>query len=96
MHGRSEREWNLILDEWREQQRQHARKRVSLNGPLLAKFLQQLEHDEHVLLQQQHDFEEHSLREAILLRPSTMPPQQVSTPQVELDLSSIPRYEEYR
>ena len=23
VHGRSEREWNLILDEWREQQRQH-------------------------------------------------------------------------
>jgi hypothetical protein len=49
VHGRSEREWNLILDEWCEQRRQHTHKRISLNGPLLAKFLQH----EQLLLQQQ-------------------------------------------
>jgi putative transposase len=42
VHGRSEKEWNLILDEWREHQRQHAQKRVTLNGPLLAQFLLQV------------------------------------------------------
>ncbi|GHO79901.1 hypothetical protein KSD_76720 [Ktedonobacter sp. SOSP1-85] len=40
VHGRSEREWSLILGEWREQQRQHGKKRVTVNAPLLAHFLQ--------------------------------------------------------
>jgi len=96
VHGRSEREWNLILDEWREQQRQHAGKRISLNGPLLAQFLHKLEQDEALLLQQQHDFEEHPLRASILLGPQPARPEQESLPPVELDLATIPRYEEYR
>ena len=96
VHGRSEREWNLILDEWREQQRQHAGKRISLNGPLLAQFLHKLEQDEALLLQQQHDFEEHPLRAPILLGPQPARPEQESLPSVELDLAIIPRYEEYR
>jgi putative transposase len=70
VHGRSEREWNLILDEWREQQRQHAQRRISLNGPLLAQFLQKLKQDEALLLQQQRDFEEQPLRASLLLRAS--------------------------
>jgi putative transposase len=43
VHGRSEKEWDLILQEWREHQRQHSQKRVALNGPLLAQFLQQVD-----------------------------------------------------
>jgi putative transposase len=96
VHGRSEREWNLILDEWREQQRQHSQKRISLNGPLLAQFLHKLEQDEALLLQQQHDFEERPLRAPILLGPQPARPEQESLPPVELDLATIPRYEEYR
>ncbi len=96
VHGRSEREWNLILDEWREQQRQHSQKRISLNGPLLAQFLHKLEQDEALLLQQQHDFEEQPLRAPILLGPQPARPEQESLPPVELDLTTIPRYEEYR
>jgi putative transposase len=46
VHGRSEKEWNLILDEWREHQRQHAKKRVTLNGHLLGQFLQQIEQEQ--------------------------------------------------
>ena len=42
VQGHSESEWELILDEWREQQRQHHRKRVSIDGPLLAGFLEEL------------------------------------------------------
>ncbi len=57
VQGRSEREWQLILDEWREQQRQHGRKRVSVNGPLLARFLEELVTEEQLLLQQQRDLE---------------------------------------
>ncbi len=96
VHGRSEREWNLILDEWREQQRQHAQKRISINGPLLAQFLQKLENDEALVLQQQRDFEEHPLRTSILLRPQPARPEPGPPPLIELDLATIPRYEEYR
>jgi len=96
VHGRSEREWNLILDEWREQQRQHAQKRISLNGPLLAQFLQKLEHDEALLLQQQHDFEEQPLRASILLRTQPVRSEPEPPPLIELDLATIPRYEEYQ
>ncbi len=95
VHGRSEREWNLILDEWREQQRQHAQKRISLNGPLLAQFLQKLENDEALLLQQQRDFEEQPLRASILLR-SQSKPAESEPPLIELDLATIPSSEEYR
>ena len=58
----------LILDEWREQQRQHSQKRLTLNGPRLSQFLQKLQGDEALLLQRQRDLEEQAQREAILLK----------------------------
>jgi putative transposase len=96
VHGRSEREWNLILEEWREQQRQHSQKRITLNGPLLAQFLQKLENDEALLLQRQRDLEEQTQREALLLRKPLAMKRRESHPRVELDLTKIPQYEEYR
>jgi len=66
VHGRSEKEWNLILDEWREHQRQHAYKRVRLNGPLLAQFLHQVEQEETFSLQHQREYEEQALRQVSL------------------------------
>jgi putative transposase len=97
VHGRSEREWNLILDEWREQQRQHSQKRITINGPILAQFLQRLQSDEALLLQRQRDLEEQAQREAILLKRSNVPEPALSTPpRIELDLTKISRYEEYR
>jgi putative transposase len=36
VHGRSEQEWELILEEWREQQRQHGQKRITINGPVFG------------------------------------------------------------
>ncbi|MBV9229797.1 MAG: DDE-type integrase/transposase/recombinase [Chloroflexi bacterium] len=97
VHGRSEREWNLILDEWREQQRQHNQKRITINGPLLAQFLQKLQGDEALLLQRQRDLEEQAQREAILLkRPKTPEPTLSAPSRIELDLTKISRYEEYR
>ncbi len=96
VHGRSEREWNLILDEWREQQRQHHQKRITLDGPRLAHFLQKLEGDEAVLLQRQRDLEEQAQRSALLpggTFVSVLPTD--SPPPVELDLTKIPQYEEY-
>ena len=97
VHGRSEREWNLILDEWREHQRQHNQKRITINGPLLAQFLQKLQGDEALLLQRQRDLEEQAQREAILLkRPKTPEPTLFVPPRIELDLTKISRYEEYR
>jgi putative transposase len=97
VHGRSEREWNLILDEWREQQRQHSQKRLTLNGPLLAQFLQKLQGDESLLLQRQRDLEEQAQREALLLKRSNVPEPILSTPpRIELDLTKISLSEEYR
>lgn len=97
VHGRSEHEWNLILEEWREHQRQHHLKRVTLNGPRLAEFLRELEKDEAWLLQRQRDLEEQPQREA--LRISGSQPIQESTrtnpSPIELDLSNIPQYEVY-
>ncbi len=97
VHGRSEREWNLILDEWREQQRQHNQKRITINGPLLAQFLQKLQGDEALLLQRQRDLEEQAQREAVLLKkPKAPEPTLSAPPRIELDLTKISRYGEYR
>jgi putative transposase len=100
VHGRSEREWSLILDEWREQQRQHGKKRVTINGPLLAQFLEDMIAEEEVLIQQQRDLEAQSIREAILGKRATQEPERrevgAERPEVIVDLTRIPRYEEYR
>jgi putative transposase len=100
VHRRSEREWSLILDEWREHQRQHGKARVTVNGPLLAKFLEEMIAEEELLIQQQRDLEAQSIREAILGKSvidiSVNLEQQEERGEVILDLTRIPRYEEYR
>ncbi len=97
VHGRSEHEWNLILEEWREHQRQHNLKRVALNGPRLAEFLRKLEKDEAWLLQRQRDLEEQPQREALLIPGSRLVevPTRADASPIELDLSNIPHYEVY-
>lgn len=96
VHGRSEREWNLVLDEWREHQRQQSKKRVSVNGPLVAHFLEENVTEERVLLQHQHDLEAQPIRETLMGKNVT--DTRMSEPKtiVELDLTMIPCYEEYR
>lgn len=100
VHGRSEREWSLILDEWREQQRQHGKKRVTVNGPLLAHFLEDMIAEEEVLIQQQRDLEAQSIREALLGKRAAQEPERrevgAERPEVIVDFTRIPRYEEYR
>src|SRR5262249_15248591 len=102
VHGRSEREWQLILEEWRAHRRQHGQQRLSLNGPLLAQFLETVAAEEQILLQRQRDLEEHNLREALCgPRPVALQPETVHAPDSEeasddLDLATIPQYEEYR
>lgn len=99
VQGRSEREWQLILDEWREQQRQHSRKRVSVNGPLLARFLEEIATEEQLLLQQQRDLEGLLIREAIVGRSIVRlkePGAEAEVGDEELDLATLPQYEEYR
>jgi putative transposase len=100
VQGRSEREWELILDEWREQQRQHHRKRVSIDGPLLAGFLEEVLTEEALLEQQQRDLEGVSMREAIV---GQFPRGGLETSEAfqemdddELDLTTLPMLEEYR
>ncbi len=98
VQGRSEREWDLLLDEWREQQRQHHRKRVSVDSARLAAFLREVQTEETLLSQQQRDLEGASIREAIV-GPSKLAPPQASQVEVEmdeaLDLAALPHYEEY-
>ena len=102
VHGRSEHEWNLILEEWREHQRQHHLKRVTLDGPRLAEFLRELEKDETWQLQHQRDMEELPLREDLLFErpnilyqvPNMHLPEKDTAP-IEVDLSTIPQYEVY-
>ena len=97
VHGRSEHEWTLILEEWREHQRDHNLKRVTLNGPRLAEFLKLLEKDEAWLLQRNRDLEEQLQREAIGPSGTRIVEGTASadSSSIELDLSNIPHYEVY-
>lgn len=96
VHGRSEKEWNWILDEWREHQRQHAQKRVTLNGPLLAHFLQQVEQEETFSLQHEREYEEQTLRSASLGPHPHLPRSDEIPPEITIDLTNLRRLEEYR
>jgi len=102
VHGRSEREWQLIVEEWRAQRRQHGQKRLTVNGPLLAQFLEDVATEEQILLQRQRDLEEQGLRDALLGARTLAPRHELERPPDEedagddLDLATIPRYEEYR
>ena len=99
VQGRSEREWQLILDEWREQQRQHGRRRVSVNSALLAQFLEEVATEEQLLLQRQCDLEGVPVREAIVgQRHQVLKPKDTDVEEEddELDLAALPQYEEYR
>jgi len=96
--GRSEREWELILDEWREQQRAHHRKRVSLDSSRLAAFLEEVLTEEALLSQQQRDLEGVSIREAIIGQPMSgglQPDPADEESDDEVDLRRIPTLEEY-
>jgi len=96
VHGRSEREWQLILAEWRQQQRQHGQKRVRVNGALLAQFLADIAAEEQVLLQRQRDLEGQAIRAAICGTPVAPTPPRVQDEEEPLDLATIPQYEAYR
>ena len=99
VQGRSERAWHLILDEWREQQRQHGRKRVSVHGPLLARFLAEMATEAQLLLQQQRDLEGVPIREAIVgqsIMHRSEPGAEAEGRDDELDLAALPHYEAYR
>jgi putative transposase len=95
VHGRSEREWQLILDEWRAQQRQHGQKRVHVNGVLLGQFLEEMAIEEQVLVQRQRDLEGRAIREAIAGRQGAGVLQHLGEEE-SIDLATIPQYEAYR
>lgn len=96
VHGHSEREWQLTLEEWREHQRQHSAKRVTVNDPLVARFLEENATEERIFLQRQRDQEAQSLRDALLGTKVTPEKEPEPPEEVELDLTALPRYEEYR
>jgi len=98
VHGRSEKEWGLIVEEWREHQRQHSQKRQTLNGPLLAQFLQQVEQEEKIALQHQRDYEEQALRHSALAsRPEGgKKTKELEPAEIVIDFAHIPAFEEYR
>jgi putative transposase len=96
VNGHSEREWQLILEEWREQHRQHSQHRLSINGPLLAAFLEQVATHEAILVQRQRDLEGMPIRAAIVGRHQPLvplikaPPGEAARDDEELDLSLVP------
>jgi putative transposase len=96
VHGRSEREWQLILEEWRQQQRQHGQQRVRVNGALLGQFLADIAAEEQVLLQRQRDLEGQAIRAAILGTPVAPTRPRAQHEEEPLDLATIPQYEAYR
>ncbi|HYU72913.1 MAG TPA: transposase, partial [Ktedonobacteraceae bacterium] len=98
VQGRSEREWELILEEWREQQRANGRKRVSIDASSLARFLEEVLTEEPLLQQQQRDLEGMSIREAIVGYRKREGPEPSQDWEVddELDLTTLPMLEEYR
>lgn len=69
---------------------------MTVNGRLLAQFLEKMATDEEVLIQQQHDLEEQSIRDAILGKKTIeVVERREERDEVKLDLALIPRYEEY-
>jgi hypothetical protein len=94
--GARDLEWNLILDEWREHQRQHAHKRVTLNGPLLAQFLQRVEQEETFSLQHEREYEEQALRRACLGSHQALPRSDEVPAEITIDLTQLRPLEEYR
>ena len=72
---------------------------MSINGPLLAQFLEEIATEEHLLLQRQRDLEGLPVREAIVgQRPQVLiqPEAEMKEDDEELDLAALPQYEEYR
>lgn len=73
---------------------------MTVNGPLLAQFLEEMIAEEDVLLQQERDHEAASIREAIVGKRNGSSPEQqkmgTEQPAVIVDLTRVPRYEEYR
>jgi putative transposase len=95
VHGRSEWAWQLILEEWWQQLRQHGQKRVRVNGVLLAQFLADIATEEQVLLQRQRDLEGQAIRAAICGPPVAPPRPRTRDEEEPLDLAPIPYYEAY-
>ena len=96
VHGRSEREWQFILEAWRQQHRQHGQKRVRVHGVLLAQFVEEIAAEEPVLLQRQRDLEGSALRAAMLGTPVAPRRPRARDEDEPLDLATIPQYEAYR
>src|SRR5215469_412011 len=73
---------------------------LTVNGPLLAQFLEEMIAEEDLLLQQQRDHEAQSIREAIVGKSNGSSAEQreleTERPAVVVDLTRIPHYEEYR
>jgi putative transposase len=101
VHGRSEREWHLLLDEWRAKRRQQGQQRLTIDASRLATFLEEVAAEEPLLEQRQRDLEERALRETVLGTrqqrplPALVPPLDAGEDDA-LDLTTLPRYEEYR
>ena len=69
---------------------------MTVNGKLVARFLEENTLEERVLLQRQRDLEEQSLREAVVGKQTVKGKEPERREDFELDLTTIPLYEEYR
>jgi putative transposase len=99
VHGHSEKEWGIVVAEWRRQQALHGKTRLRADGDRLAQFLAANEEQEALLAQRLRDLEAQSIWGTIptttaAARPAPPPP--VTVPDTPIDVSSLPRFEEYR
>ncbi|WP_242527485.1 hypothetical protein [Ktedonosporobacter rubrisoli] len=77
-------------------QRQHAQKRVTLNGPLLAQFLQNVEQEEKFSLQHEREYEEQALRRPCLGPHRELPRSDEVPAEITIDFSQLRPLSEYR
>jgi putative transposase len=99
VHGRTEREWGIVVAEWRRQQAVHGQTRVRADGKRLAEFLLQNEEQETILAQRLRDLEAQSVWDPSPGAAVPEPPVPIGAtriPDTPPDVASLPRYEEYR
>jgi putative transposase len=98
VHGRTEREWGIVIAEWCRQQALHGQTRVRVDGKRLAEFLVQNEEQEVMLAQRLRDLEAQGLwdQPAVVVPLRTVPVTPVSISDAPPDVAALPRYEEYR
>jgi len=96
VHGRSEREWDIAVTEWRHDMRVMGKEKVRADGQRLAKFLAENEAREVILAQRMRDLEAQGIEDGrvpVVAAPLHETPN-LSHTRFTLDLADLPIFEE--